>query len=208
MKHTPWKRYRGDPAEDGDIPEEKKMEVRRKALKEEMEEGERDDELLKKKYVAPRSFKIGIEDARKHGFSRGCAECLSWSRGLARQPHTKECRERFETLMKGEAKVARAEEQKKEFERKVAARRDRKEEKGEEPKRRRVQEGQPMEEDGEEKTRGRKRDEDEKEDEEMKEDEDEMQDEEDLEESSGGKKLKIAGLEVEEAIRRIETWVQ
>ena len=99
--------------------------------------------------MAPRAFKIGIEDAKKHGYSRGCAGCVSWNRGLARQPHTKECREKIETLMKGEAKVARAEEQKKEFERKVAARRDRKEEKREEPKRRRVQEDQPMENDSE-----------------------------------------------------------
>ena len=30
VKHTPWNRYRGDPAEDGDIPEEKKMDARRK----------------------------------------------------------------------------------------------------------------------------------------------------------------------------------
>ena len=78
---------------------------------------------------------------------------MSWSRGLARQPHTKECRGIFEAAMKGEAKVTRAEEQKKEFERKVAARRGLKEEKGEEPKRRKVGEGQPMEEDEKEEPR-------------------------------------------------------
>ena len=121
VKHTPWNRYRGDPAEDGDIAEEKKMEARRRVLKEEME-GEEKEDLVKKKYVAPRAFKIAKEDAEKHGYTRGCAGCVSWFRGLARQPHTKECRERFEEAMKGDAKVARAAEQKMEFARKVATR--------------------------------------------------------------------------------------
>ena len=42
----------------------------------------------------------------------------------------------------------------------------------------------------------------------MGEGDDEMKDDEDLDESGGGKKLRIAGLEVEEAIRRIEVWLQ
>ena len=44
---------------------------------------------------APREFYITQEDAEKHGYTRGCAGCFSFTRGLGRQPHSDECRERF-----------------------------------------------------------------------------------------------------------------
>ena len=47
----------------------------------------------------PRDFYIKKSDAERHGYTRGCAGCSSWFRGLGRQPHTKACRERFRTLM-------------------------------------------------------------------------------------------------------------
>ena len=36
------------------------------------------DIVMKMKEVAPREFQIRKEDAQKHGYSRGCAGCLSW----------------------------------------------------------------------------------------------------------------------------------
>ena len=48
-------------------------------------------------------------DAERHRYTRGCGGCSNCFRGLARQPHTEACRERFRNLMAEEAKVADAE---------------------------------------------------------------------------------------------------
>ena len=79
----------------------------------------------------PRDFYIKKTDAEKHGYTRGCAGCSSWFRGLGRQPHTEACRERFRGLMREEAKVQHAAEKRKEFEEKQADKRRRKEERRE-----------------------------------------------------------------------------
>ena len=73
--------------------------------------------------MTPRRFKITKEDAEAHGYTRGCAGCVSWFRGRGRQAHTPQCRARFELAMKEEAQVQRAAEQKLEFERRIAAKR-------------------------------------------------------------------------------------
>ena len=65
-----------------------------------------------------------------------------------------------------------------------------------------------MEEYQEEKPRRTRTEEEEKEDEDMGEDEDKMKDDEDLDQGVRGKKLRIGGIAVEEAIRMIEVWVQ
>ena len=65
---------------------------------------------------APRDFYISKKDAEKSGITRGCGGCSSWYRGLARQPHSEACRERFRELMKDEAKVKRQAAKRKEFE--------------------------------------------------------------------------------------------
>ena len=66
----------------------------------------------------PREFYIRKTDADKHGYTRGCGGCTSWFRGLARQPHSEECRQRFRELLKEDARVIGADERRKEFERK------------------------------------------------------------------------------------------
>ena len=66
----------------------------------------------------PREFYISKADAEKHGYTRGCGGCSSWFRGLGRQPHTEECRKRFENLMKDEAKVKNAKRRMEEYEEK------------------------------------------------------------------------------------------
>ena len=40
------------------------------------------------------------EDAERHGYTRGCGGCSSWSRGLGRQPHNEECRPKYKEAMK------------------------------------------------------------------------------------------------------------
>ena len=50
--------------------------------------------VIETKNKAPRDFYIKKEDAEKHGYTRGCGGCSSWFKGLARQPHTENCRER------------------------------------------------------------------------------------------------------------------
>ena len=82
---------------------------------------------------APREFYITIEDAKKHKYTRGCGGCTSFNRGLGRQPHTVECRERFRNLMREEAKVINSEERRNSSE----AREKEKRRKREEKKRRR-----------------------------------------------------------------------
>ena len=72
--------------------------------------------------TVPREFYIKKADAERHGYTRGCAGCSSWFRGLGRQPHSKECRERFKRVMADGDKVKNAQKRKegfkeKEFER-------------------------------------------------------------------------------------------
>ena len=117
-----WHKYQDDPDADGDVPDGKAVGPRRLERQELTENDDEEKEnLIRKKYVAPRRFKITKEDAEAHGYTRGCAACVSWFRGRGRQAHTHECRARFELAMKEEAKVKRAAEQKLEFERSIAA---------------------------------------------------------------------------------------
>ena len=96
VRHTPWHLFKGDPEADGDIPEENAVKVSEEELVRPKETGE---DLKYKRYVAPRRFHINKEDAEKHGYTRGCAGCTSWFKGLARQAHSESCRARFENLM-------------------------------------------------------------------------------------------------------------
>ena len=79
----------------------------------------------------PRDFYLTKAVAKDHGYTRGCAGCNSWFRGLGRAPHTEACRERFRVLLKDDAKVKNAEARKREFEEREADRKKKKEEKKE-----------------------------------------------------------------------------
>ena len=76
----------------------------------------------------PREFYIKKSDADKYGYTKGCGGCSSWSRGLARQPHTEECRNRFKELLKDEARVINAGERKRDFEEKETLKKMKKDE--------------------------------------------------------------------------------
>jgi hypothetical protein len=131
VRHVPWHLYRGDAGADGEIPEEQLVDpepLLRGGAKENLE---REGITLKTRPVVPRGFQIRKEDAEKHGYSRGCAGCSSLFRGLGRQPHSPQCRSRFESLLKDDARFQNAERRKQEFESKIrekAAKKARKEE--------------------------------------------------------------------------------
>jgi hypothetical protein len=116
VKHVPWHLYRGDSQADGDIPEDNAVEP--EALPE-TSRGDSSGIVVKVKSLPPRNFQIRKEDAEKHGYSRGCSGCSSWFRGLGRQPHSQECRARFEKLLKDDARFQNAQRRKQEFEQKV-----------------------------------------------------------------------------------------
>ena len=125
-RRTLWNRYKEDIGADGDLPEEVPQKVA-------PDIGPRGGVVfVETRDKVPRDFYIKKSDADKHGYTRGCAGCSSWFRGLGRQPHTDACRERFRGLMRDEAKVQYAEAKRKEFEQKQVDKRRRKEEKKEE----------------------------------------------------------------------------
>ena len=71
---------------------------------------------------------------------RGCGGCSSWFRGLARQPHTEACRERFRGLMREDAKVKNQEERKKYFEDREIEKKKKKRDIKKEGKKRKIEE--------------------------------------------------------------------
>ena len=89
----------------------------------------------------PREFYIKKSDADKYGYTKECGGCSSWSRGLARQPHTEECRNRFKELLKDVARVINAGERKRDFEEKEVLKKAKKDEKKEEKRKRKAEEG-------------------------------------------------------------------
>lgn len=93
--------------------------------------------IIETRRRAPRDFYISKEDAEEYGYTRGCGGCTSWTRGLARQPRTPECREGFRKAMADDAKVKGAQERKREFEEREIEKRRRKDEKKESKKRER-----------------------------------------------------------------------
>ena len=134
VNRAPWNRYKGEEYADGDLPEEVEVAVNpAKAY-----EG---PVFIQTRERPPREFYIKKSDAETHGYTRGCGGCSSWSRGLARQPHTEECRIRFKALLKDQARVINAEERKKDFETREVEKRRKKDDKKEEKKKRKAEDG-------------------------------------------------------------------
>ena len=77
---TPWHKYRGDPEADGDIPDEKAVEARRQErLDVEADAEGKKDELFRKRYVAPRAFKIPRRTRRSTGTLEGALDARAES---------------------------------------------------------------------------------------------------------------------------------
>ena len=126
---APWHRFRGDELADGEVPEgvpEVDVPSKEPVVREE------GPIIIQTREKAPREFYISKEDCEKHGYTKGCPGCSSLKFGWARQPHKNECRERFRSLLKDEAKVKNQEARKREFENKVIEKSMRKAEKKEE----------------------------------------------------------------------------
>ena len=128
VKNVPWHLYKDHQDADGDIPEEKSVENPTSARA----SGGIPKVVISTRRVPPRSFQIRKEDAEVRGYSRGCAGCSSWFRGLGRQPHTAECRARFAEILKDDAKYQNAEKKRVEFEDKIKEKEDRKRQRREE----------------------------------------------------------------------------
>ena len=107
VKNVPWNLYANHAEADGDIPEDKAVDVEHGVVLERTGQAV-PPVVVKTRQVAPRAFQIRNEDAEKYGYTRGCAGCSSWFRGLGRQPHSDECRDRFAKVMKEDAKYKNA----------------------------------------------------------------------------------------------------
>ena len=87
---TMWNRFQGEEEADGDIPEDKAVDVEAEEVMTVLAP------TVVTKRLVPREFHITEKDAERHGYSRGCLGCASWFRGVRKQQlHTAECRERF-----------------------------------------------------------------------------------------------------------------
>jgi hypothetical protein len=113
VNRAPWNRYKECEFADGDAPEEVEATAKVKE-----DDGMPRMIVIDTSEKQPREFYIKKTDAEKHGYTRGCGGCTSWFRGLARQPHSEECRQRFRELMKEDARVVNAEGRRKDFEKK------------------------------------------------------------------------------------------
>ena len=107
VKWVPWRKYKGAEEADGDLPEGVPVEEKGASAG-----GNGGIVFIETKERPPRDYYITFEDVKKYGITRGCGGCSSFTRGLARQPHTEPCRERLRKLMKDEVKVKQAEERK------------------------------------------------------------------------------------------------
>ena len=79
---APWREYKDAVEADGDSAEGILVEER-------IEEQKRGTVFIETRERAPREFYISKKNAEKYGYTRGCGGCASWTRGLARQPHTR-----------------------------------------------------------------------------------------------------------------------
>ena len=95
---VPWRKSESDEKVDGE-----KMKLREMT---DEEKKERDQRIRWREEVQqPHRFSIRLQDIQEHGQTSGCQGCKSVLRGTTRQSHKPECRTRFETLMKEDARV-------------------------------------------------------------------------------------------------------
>ena len=132
VKWAPWRRYKDAVDADGDLPEGVPAEEIKRS-----EDKPGGLVFVNTRESAPREFHISKKDADKHGYIRGCGGCSSFTRGLGRQSHMDECRERFIQAMCQDAKVRNSEVKRREYEERQGVNRKKKEEEKEQSKLRR-----------------------------------------------------------------------
>ena len=117
VQWAPWNRYKDAEDADGDILEGVPL-----------EEGAQIREPDKVVYIETKSkvtrdFYITKKDAEKHGTTRGCPGCSSFSIGSTLQPHTEDFRNRFRHLLNDYKKSKNYEARTADFDREQAAKR-------------------------------------------------------------------------------------
>jgi hypothetical protein len=78
VNRVPWNKYKDARDADGDMPEG----VPAREIPE--SSGTGNPIVIETRRKVPREFYIKQEDAEKHGYTRGCAGCSSWFKGLGR----------------------------------------------------------------------------------------------------------------------------
>ena len=99
IKGVPWRKSDNDPEVDGEAMKSRPLSEEEQRI---IDNRNREQEELR---GAPKRFAITVEDLQKHGVAEGCSGCRSAFTGRTRQPHTRECRARFENLLQGDEKV-------------------------------------------------------------------------------------------------------
>ena len=113
VQWCPWRRYKDAPDGEGDVPEGVPEEERKlEGSKERMV-------FIETQARAPQDFSVTYTEAKKHGFTRGCAGCSSWGRGITKQPHTQACRDRFRILLQDNARFQLNQQKRKEYEQRM-----------------------------------------------------------------------------------------
>ena len=135
VRRTMWNRFQGDEQADGEIPEDVELPPQETKI----DQAPQGLTTITKRQV-PREFYITKKDAENHGYTRGCPGCGSWFRGVGKQPHTAECRERFRKLMSDDARVQMANQKRQRFAEEEQERKRRKEEKREDKARKKKRE--------------------------------------------------------------------
>ena len=113
VKHVPWHRCDNDPEADGEIPEDVDREPTAAAT---MGGQHQRIVIVSTKEAKPRGLYVTEKNINEYGPTRGCGGCSSISMGTGRQPHNEACRERFNILLKDQAKVRNAERRKRSVE--------------------------------------------------------------------------------------------
>ena len=112
VRRTMWNRFQGDEQADGEIPEGKAVESPPQEMK--IDQAPQGLTIVTKRQV-PKEFYITKQDSENHGYTRGCPGFGSWFRGVGKQPHMAECREKFRKLMSDDARVQLANQKRQRF---------------------------------------------------------------------------------------------
>ena len=108
-----WRKRDNDPNADGEAMKSRPLSDEERRIIEQRNQAQQDLQN------APKRFGITMADLQKHGVTQGCSGCKSAFTGRVRQPHTKECRARFEKLLEGESRVKASRDRADEFYAKV-----------------------------------------------------------------------------------------
>ena len=102
VKYTPWFRYKGDSAADGDNPEDVD-DAERGDCPVGHGEAPREPQVVYRdvREKVPREFQIRWEDRQEFGATENCPGCRSWDVGRSRAKHDARCKARMAKFLEG-----------------------------------------------------------------------------------------------------------